>query len=289
MYRDDFAVLILSHGRPDNIKTLESMKKSNYTGKYYIIIDNEDKKADEYYKLYGDKVIMFDKQAVSDDEKYDKFDKHDNKKVIFFARNKAMEIAKELGLRYYIQFDDDYTAFLYRYEKDGVLASKNINDLNKVFDLFIDFLNDTKALSVCFSQGGDHIGGLGGGIWKQKLKRKGMNSFLVDTTRDFKFYGRINEDVNTYTMLGNKGELFFTVADVQLNQAQTQANEGGMTDIYLDSGTYVKSFYSIICSPQAVKIGMMGSTHKRMHHMINWDACAPKILSDKYKKRKIDR
>ena len=282
--RNDFAILILTHGRPDNIKTLSSLKRAGYTGKYYIVIDNEDEKANEYYNLYGDKVIMFDKQAISDNPNYDKFDNNNNKKVIYFARNAAMEIAKDLGLKYYMQFDDDYKDFMFRFEKDGTLKYLPIENIDKVINLLIDFLNNTKALSVCMSQGGDHLGGVNGGIWKTKLKRKAMNSFLVDVDRSFKFYGRINEDVNTYTMLGNRGELFFTIADIQLNQAQTQTNAGGMTDIYLDSGTYVKSFYSVICSPQAVKISMMGDTQMRIHHKVYWNYCVPKIINEKYKK-----
>lgn len=286
--RNDFAILILTHGRPDNIKTLSSLKRAGYTGKYYIVIDNEDEKANEYYNLYGDKVIMFDKQAISDNPNYDKFDNNNNKKVIYFARNAAMEIAKDLGLKYYMQFDDDYTNFMYRYEKKdslGRLESLQMKNMDDIINHLIEFLNNTKALTVCFSQGGDHLGGVNGGIWKTKLKRKAMNSFLVDVDRSFKFYGRINEDVNTYTMLGNRGELFFTIADIQLNQAQTQSNAGGMTDVYLDSGTYVKSFYSIICSPQAVKISMMGDTQMRIHHKVYWNYCVPKILNEKYKKQ----
>ena len=285
--RNDFAILILTHGRPDNIKTLSSLKRAGYTGKYYIVIDNEDEKANEYYNLYGDKVIMFDKQAISDNPNYDKFDNNNNKKVIYFARNAAMEIAKDLGLKYYMQFDDDYTNFMYRYEKKdslGRLESLQMKNMDEIINHLIEFLNNTKALTVCFSQGGDHLGGVNGGIWKTKLKRKAMNSFLVDVDRSFKFYGRINEDVNTYTMLGNRGELFFTIADIQLNQAQTQTNAGGMTDIYLDSGTYVKSFYSVICSPQAVKISMMGDTQMRIHHKVYWNYCVPKIINEKYKK-----
>lgn len=285
MFREDFAILILSHGRPDNIKTLKTLEKSNYTGKYYIVIDNEDKKADEYYNLYGDKVIMFDKQAISDNPKYDKFDNNDNKKVIFFARNASMEIAKDLGLKYYMQFDDDYTKFEFRHESEGKLKhSKNINDLDRIIEEMINLLDKTKALSVCMAQGGDFIGGLTSTVWKKGLSRKAMNSFLINTERMFEFHGRINEDVNTYTMLGNKGELFFTIADIVLEQARTQANEGGMTEMYLDSGTYVKSFYSVICSPQAVRIGKMGVSSMRMHHKINWNYCTPKIISEKHKK-----
>lgn len=62
-----FCVFILSHGRPNNVRTLKTLQKSNYTGDWYIVIDNEDKTAAEYYKRFGkDKIIMFDKLAVSE-------------------------------------------------------------------------------------------------------------------------------------------------------------------------------------------------------------------------------
>lgn len=50
-----------------------------------------------------------------------------------------------------------------------------------------------------------------------------------------------------------------------------------------DSGTYVKSFYSVIFAPSCVSIAMMGDKHKRIHHNISWDNCVPKILNEKYK------
>lgn len=80
--------------------------------------------------------------------------------------------------------------------------------------------------------------------------------------------GRINEDVNTYTNLGRRGELFMTIGAVQLGQKQTQKNSGGMTELYLDSGTYVKSFYSVMYAPSCVKISLMGASHKRIHHQV---------------------
>ena len=42
MMRDDFAVMILTHGRADRVYTLKSLRKGGYTGKVYIVIDNED-------------------------------------------------------------------------------------------------------------------------------------------------------------------------------------------------------------------------------------------------------
>lgn len=54
--------------------------------------------------------------------------------------------------------------------------------------------------------------------------------------------------------------------------------------IYLDVGTYVKSFYSVMTMPSCVTVAMMGETHRRMHHNISWVNCVPMILNEKYRK-----
>jgi hypothetical protein len=53
MVRDDFAIFILSHGRPDNIYTVNTLNKVGYTGKYYFILDNEDPTIDGYKEKFG--------------------------------------------------------------------------------------------------------------------------------------------------------------------------------------------------------------------------------------------
>ena len=111
-----------------------------------------------------------------------------------------------------------------------------------------------------------------------------MNSFFCTTERPFKFIGSVNEDVNTYCSLGSQGNLFMTITDASLDQKRTQTTTGGMTDEYLDNGTYVKSFYSVITSPSFVKIFGMDTTHTRLHHRIEWNNAVPKIISSKYKK-----
>lgn len=278
---DDFAVFILTHGRPDRIHTLKTLEKQGYTGDWYLIIDNEDKKANEYYKNYGDKVIMFDKKAIS--LTFDTADLSDDRRAIVYARNACFQIAKELGIKYFVEFDDDYTSFNLRYPKDGKLVARMLDNLDDIFEMMLDFLEDTQALTVCFSQGGDHIGGLTG-RWKKGLIRKVMNSFFCRTDRPFQFLGRVNEDVNTYTYLGSKGELMLTTTDLMLVQLQTQSNQGGMTDLYLDSGTYLKSFYTVMYMPSAVEIREMGTANRRLHHHVKWNNCVPMILNERYKK-----
>jgi hypothetical protein len=275
METNNFAVFILTHGRPDNVKTYSTLKKCGYTGKVYFIVDNEDKTINKYIENYGkESVKVFDKKAMADS--VDEGNNFDNRKVIIHARNACFKIAKEIGVKYFMQLDDDYYYFGYRYET----GAKIIKNLDVVFEKMLDFYKSVNIKSIAFSQGGDHIGGFSG----IKLKRKCMNSFICSTDREFQFVGSINEDVNTYTSLGNRGDIFFTFTNIQLDQKDTQSNNGGMTDEYALSGTYVKSFHSVLMHPSGVKVSMMNTNHTRLHHSIKWNNTAPCILDPKSKK-----
>jgi len=281
----DFIVFILTHGRPDNVITYKSLRRHGYTGKVYLIIDNEDDKAGEYYKNYPGEVIMFDKLVAS--KEFDEMDNFNDRRAIVYARNACFGIAKELGYTYFLELDDDYTSFDYR--TDGELTygehQLGIKNIDAIFKSMLNFYKKIPAKSIAMAQGGDFIGGSENGFAKDiKLRRKCMNSFFCSTERVFKFVGRINEDVNTYTHAASIGDLFFTVPIVSLTQKSTQSNSGGMTDIYLDNGTYIKSFYTVMLSPSSVKISMMGDKHRRLHHMVAWNNAIPVILNQKYKK-----
>lgn len=46
----NYAVFILSHGRSKNVITYKTLKKQNYTGKIYIIVDDLDNEINDYKK-----------------------------------------------------------------------------------------------------------------------------------------------------------------------------------------------------------------------------------------------
>jgi len=281
----NFAAFILTHARPDNVVTYNTLKKTGYTGKIYIIIDNEDKTSKDYYNRFGDKVIMFDKKEIA--KTFDEADNFNDRRAIVYARNACFNIAKDLGIKYFIQLDDDYTTFRFASNNKGeyITQKTSITNLDGIFTAMLNFYKTTNIHSIAMAQGGDFIGGENSRVFKEKLARKCMNSFICSTDRPFQFVGRINEDVNNYTHKGSLGYLFFTIASVRLHQKQTQSNEGGMTDIYLDNGTYIKSFYSVIFQPSSVTIALMGNKNKRLHHRVNWNATTPVILDEKYKKK----
>ena len=281
---DDFAAFILTHGRPDRVITYDSLKRSGYTGRIVIVIDNEDDSAEEYRQRFGDKVVVFDKRAIAGT--FDEADNFDDRRAIVYARNACFGIAQSLGVKHFIELDDDYWGFLYKFDSNLMFQERHIANLDAVLASMLRFFRGTSARSVAFAQNGDFIGGKDSGTARSKgLKRKCMNTFICSTDRPFQFIGRINEDVNTYTRQASVGQLFLTVPIVAIGQQPTQSSAGGMTDIYLDGGTYVKSFYSVIFQPSSVKVRMMGERKKRLHHHVSWRHTVPAILAEQHKKR----
>lgn len=281
MNNDNFAVFIMVYGRPDKNWTYSSLKKCGYTGKIYLIGDNTDIKIDDYKIKYNDELLIFDKKEVA--KNYDNGDNSGDYRSTMFASNMAFEYAKNLGLKYFCLMCDDYKNFEYRYVKNDKLKIKNVKNLDYVFDCYIDFYKKTNFLSIAFAQGGDFIGGIDSHIIRNKLKRKVMNTFLCCVDRKFEFIGRLNEDVNTYINLGQKGNLFGTLPFVSIIQKATQSEKNGLTEVYLDNGTYIKSFFSVMYNPNCVKISLMETTHKRIHHTINWKNATPMIIDQKHK------
>ena len=279
---DNFAVMIESHGRP-NMPSYKSLRKQGYTGRIIVLIDNEDKTAPEYKKLYGDEVVVFDKIEMS--KVVDTCDNFDDRRAVVYARNYSYILAKELGLKYFLQIDDDYNKWDYRRDEEGFYGYKMVWNLDKVFDSYINFSKNVPANMCAMAQGGDYIGGKDNGSYSVlKLHRKVMNTFFCTTSQELAWKGRMNDDVNTYLYYGIKGVLFLTTPNTSITQIETQNAAGGMTDIYLSMGTYVKSFYSVIIAPAFVKVAFMGQKHRRLHHRVSWNNAVPVILSERHKK-----
>ena len=279
-------IFILTHGRPEQVTTFSTLQNYGWRGPVYLIVDNEDPTVEGYKEKFGDSnVIVFDKAAA--EELFDTGDNFTDRKTIVFARNACFEIARSLGYRYFLEFDDDYTAFEIILDGEGDYNPKVRRCLTEILSAYLDFYKSLPPTvkTLAMAQGGDFIGGREGQTAKDlKLKRKAMNSFLCDVERPFRFLGRINEDVNTYVASGATGDLFLTAPLARLIQANTQTREGGMTTIYQSGGTYIKSFYTVMFAPACVSITDMGPRHRRLHHRIQWNNAVPRIVSPDLRK-----
>ena len=280
---NNFGCFILTHGRPHRVKTYDLLRRCGYTGKIHIVIDDEDPTADEYRDVFGDQVLMFSKSEIA--ATFDEAGNFTDRRAIVYARNACFQLAKDLGLKYFIQLDDDYRRFDYRFTSSFEYCEKLVFNLDRILEIMVEFLEATPFLTVAFMQNGDFFGGKDGKHAKVITGlRKAMNSFICSTDKPFQFQVRINEDVNLYTSAARRGLPFLSINQISLSQTSTQAGEGGMTDIYLDSGTYVKSFYSVIFAPSCVKITPMGYTAKRLHHQVSWNNAAVKIINEQHRK-----
>ena len=286
--REDFCAFILTHGRSDRVHTYRTLQTHGYTGKVFIVIDDEDETGEEYKRIYGDDVLVFSKDEVG---RYtDLFDNSPDRRSITWARNACWDLARQQGYRYFVQLDDDYTAWTYRRMGAGHSLSSSdapeyhswmIRSLDAVFDALVRVIETTSVTTIAFSQGGDHIGG---GPRKERFKRKAMNSFVCSVDKLIRFRGRLNQDVTTYVSLGRIGPLFFTDMELQLIQPRTQGTTGGLTGYYRDTGTYAKSFYTVMAAPSCTTIRRMGPVNQRLHHHIDWGKAAPLIISEEFKK-----
>lgn len=279
-----FACFILCHGRPDNTPTYQTLRNYGYTGDIYIICDDEDSTVEKYKQAFGEKnVLIFSKTEIA--KKFDLMDNFNNRKCAVYARNACFEFAEQLGLDYFCELDDDYISVPYRWAENNKMYRSRGANLDEVFRIYIEFMETSEEIySVAFGQPGDFIGGIESNISRHRYRRKAMNSWICKTTRKFTFNGTMNDDVNTYMLNGHRGKLFLTFDYIMIDQPETQSVSGGMTELYLSTGTYTKTFYTVMCCPSFCKVGIMGDRYYRIHHDIEWDNACPKIISSDFKK-----
>ena len=281
--RSDLCVFILSHGRPDSMLTHDLLRSQGYTGEIFVVIDDEDETGPRYHERFGSNVLVFSKTEMS--STVDTMENRPNHRGVVYARNACWRLAKEVGFRYFMTFDDDCNTLGMRINEKGHYGWWPVRDLDSLFDSMIQYFETIPALSIALSQGGDHMGGASGRLGKSNmLLRKAMCSFLCSVDRPFEFPGRTNEDTNMYVSEGRRGALFFTIGRLQVNSGTTQKNAGGLTDLYRQFGTYEKSMYSVLISPSSVTVRPMGRTSMRLHHSVSWDSTAVKIVHERYRK-----
>jgi len=292
--RDDFCAVIVTHGRPQRVPTYKSLIRHGYTGRVFLVCDDEDETVPQYVEEYGeDNVLVFSKAEAA--EKTDAGDNLPHRRSVVYARNAIFDLVEEQGFEHFIMLDDDYTQFSHRFAAPGLPGTWPIKDLDAVFEAMVEFLEETPVRCVAMSQGGDFIGGADA-MTKIGFRRKVMNTFVCSVSKPYPFLGRLNDDVNTYTVLSREGVVFLTLMAVQVVQVNTQVNSGGLTELYLDFGTYAKSFYTVMFAPSCSVVASFKGTAKnkdnpepgaRIHHRISWNNAAPKIVPERFKKEAL--
>ena len=130
--------------------------------------------------------IITDKQYYKSISDYG--DNGGNDSVVLWARNACHDIARGLGLKYFLELDDDYSSLDYRRVEGNKLAAYKAQNLDELFTCFIKWLDDSGAMVIALSQAGDFIGGAKSKRFSEKVLRKAMNAFFCDVDKQFQFY-----------------------------------------------------------------------------------------------------
>lgn len=281
-YTEKFAVFILSHGRADTITTYDFLRKYNYTGKIYVVIDNEDDQEILYKQKFKEDVIQFDKRDYI--AKTDVGDLDKSRKIGVFARNFIQDKAKEMGYSYHLQLDDDIFYMYYRVVKNGKLKCIICNRLDDVLAYMVELLENTNITALSFGHPAYYVGGDVKRFYEKSVIPKAMTTFMMRANDIRYFYMRMNDDITTSALNGMRGSMYFTYLPLMVNLEMTQKAKGGMTEEYQNLGTYRKSFYTVMAMPSCTKIYYIGITENRLHHEIKWRNCVPKLLSERWRK-----
>ena len=281
-----FTIFIMSYNRCDFLfnKTLKLLKKYEYTGDWYVVVDDNDPQLDKYKKrIPENKLLIYNKKEIG--STFDNMDNFGIQHVVAYPRNFINQIVKTMDYDYYLVLDDDYIALAYKKDDYEILREKPApKKIDKIIEYMIEFLENSNIHTVCLAQAGDYIGGMNSNMIIKGYSRKCMNSFFAKKETNLDFIGHINEDVNTYIYYGSLGKVFLTYGRLFFRQEQTQLNKGGMSEIYINNGTYLKSFYSKMIMPSCIDIVPMGQNHLRIHHNVKWNNCVPMIIDERWKK-----
>lgn len=276
----DFAIFILTHGRPDNQKTASALYKSGYTGKIYYVVDDEDRTLPQYEIIYGEDVIVFNKENYV--QKTDTAEIHPNRNFAVFARNAIEDIAREMGYEYFGMFDDDILKFRYRWEEENKLRSLNVHNMDKVIEYTLDFMEDCNIATMSFGINTNFMPKIELQDFTDSKYRMCFNSYIRNAK--FKVDWKLNmwEDVITSVLSNKYGQLWLQSPSIQMDMtAIGKENIGGNSEAYRNVKLLHQLFYTQIACPDCFYIRL---SPDKMVPWSNYKAMCNKLISSKYKR-----
>ena len=281
--RDDFAIFILTHGRAEKQVTYKALRDAGYTGKVYFVIDNLDEQGEKYKELYGDNVIVFDKEKEY--SKTDTFTCEKNLLAVVYARNACFEIAKSVGVKWFINCDDDIISFFYRVPVDGKLTSVKIKRMDDLIESFIEFMSCSGVECMSIAANGIYVAGAANGKVVDGCQWSFAHFYMFNAESELRFKSIWLEDLIfsiSKQKLGYKMLSTTLVSQVLPSLEAVQKNQkGGMRDNYESSSNWINEFTPLITAPDCLKMVRKDGRWKSRKSKDNFMV---KYVSDRWKK-----
>ena len=276
-----YAAFILTHGRPNNQKTYNTLKELGFTRKIYLVLDDQDPTIQQYIDNYGEEnIIVFNKAKFI--AQTDTGLSEPVSKFAVFARNAIESIAQEMGYKYFIMMDDDIYKFRLRQDVDGSLKTFPLNGIiDEVFDACFRYVDSANL--ACLSPGVSKVYrcGVQALDWNNKY-RICVNCFFRNGA--FKVNWRLNmfEDLITNLDCSTEGQVWLTYIPLQADLGEFNGKvEGGNTDVYRTFDGFKMAFMSIVSHPECNDMKFFNGHWKPVTHT---STAINRIIPEKYKK-----
>ena len=286
---NNFAIFITTHERSQSQLSLSALRNGGYTGKIYLIIDNEDRQINDYKKYINEntEILIFDKKKIASvSDCFISFNLNDIPKAVLFARIACEDFAKKLKLKYFMVMDDDIKKLSYRIcTKNNKLSEINMFNFNEVCEAYCNYLEDAKIAMLGCGNETSYFGGIK--CFESDCQRRCFNIFFRNVSIDFSWISAMNEDYISSIQNGKIGKIIFELKIIKLIAEVANKNNhgniiGGMAEYYKKTTDYERSFYAVIANPSCSYVTL--SQKNKMIITSKWNNAIPKIISDKYKK-----
>lgn len=281
--------IVLTCNSCDNLASCyKSMLRGTWGDDCVILLyDSNHKELAEDAAKKGWRVEVFDWDATIAKMDSPGWTRHyaSTKKVVAPARVAAFDIARKLGIRYFMQLDDDWNGIQIPSDISAQLPSRKRLYLKKdpepfamkyfkfIVERVFDMVAETGA-TIAFVQSGEL---LSADVSHYHFKPKVMNTYIFDTEHPREF-GGFNEDVNIYCKR-DMSRPCFQVGYLIWSHGGSQLRVGNDYQ-----GTWEKTFATVITNPTATRLstfknpgsGKEDMNYTRIHHNVQYEHTQPK-------------
>ena len=284
-----YTVFIQSYNSPEKCSTLNVLKKYNFNSNYYIVIGNDDPKINRYKEIYNDDVLLiFNKEKYKLNTETITSNKKDCSAV--YVKNFIEDFVINNNIDNFLIIDDDLEQFRYKIpDTGGHIRSREIDNVDEIFEMCFEYMNNAHIDGMCFGAQYVYMGGLNS--YYGFKKRVITNMYLRTTEHKIDWKSLVFDDFNTSLDISNKGYVFLMLPPVgmvfapqyfQLINKETSQSKGcGLQQLYDDTDSFERAFYSTIICPSAVRPSKIKKVYMPY---IKVDNVFPKIISCKFKK-----
>ena len=196
--RNDFAIFIPSYDRCKTLLngTLHMLKKYNYTGKWYVVIDDNDPQLDTYKeKISEEHLLIFHKPDY-----YDYYDTCYNKKDInskLYALGFINDVINNSNINYYYIIDDDFEYIKYNKK---IVEKLNYDELIDLFISLID-IDNIDLIGFCNFPYGE----------ENSFDNIISGNYFLKKDNNLKWLCNFNEEVGTSLCNIDLGKLVYSI------------------------------------------------------------------------------